>query len=175
MTAAPAWLPKLVRLTRGEYFADFFITPPITAALAAWSIAGGLSTAWIALVALGLFAWTFYEYAVHRMSHHLPWLRDMHWLHHRNQKDYIGLHPMLTLAIYGAIWLAFGFSAAPFAVGFSCGYVVYAGLHTAFHYAQIPDGHPLWAMKQRHVAHHRHHDRCFGVTVGFWDRVFGTA
>ena len=116
-----------------------------------------------------------YEYAIHRASHHAPWLRDLHWLHHRNQRDYIALHPALTLGTYGLIWLVFGIQAAPFAVGFSVGYVAYAGLHTAFHYAQIRPGHPLWAAKQRHAAHHRYHDVSFGVTWGLWDRVFRTA
>ena len=170
----PAWLPTLVRLTRREYFADFFVTPPITLALAVVSISHGVSLRWLMLFAAGWFAWTLYEYAVHRISHHAPWLSDLHWLHHRNQKDYIGLHPALTLLFYVVVWLLFGFSAAPFAIGFSVGYIVYAALHTAFHYAHIREGDWLWALKQRHVAHHRFHDRYFGVTWDLWDAVFRT-
>ena len=171
----PAWLPALVRRTRREYFADFFITPPITLGLLALSLAHGIGLRWCALFAAGWFAWTLYEYAIHRVSHHAPWLSDLHWLHHRKTKDYIGLHPALTLLNYAVIWLLFGVQAAPFAVGFSVGDVAYAGLHTAFHYVRIGPAHPLHALKKHHDAHHAHHDRCFGVTWGLWDWMFGTA
>ncbi|WP_158810447.1 sterol desaturase family protein [Beijerinckia sp. L45] len=174
MIPMPSWLPALVRRTRREYFADFWITPPITAALAVYSLSRGFDWWWAIAFVAGWFAWTLYEYAVHRISHHAPWISDLHWLHHRNQKDYIALHPALTLLNYAVIWLLFGFDAAPFAIGFSVGYVVYAGLHTAFHYAWIKDGELLWPLKQHHVAHHRYHDRCFGVSTKLWDRVFRT-
>jgi sterol desaturase/sphingolipid hydroxylase (fatty acid hydroxylase superfamily) len=174
MTPMPSWLPALVRRTRGEYFADFWITPPITLALAIYSISHGFSWRWCVAFVVGWAAWTLYEYAVHRLSHHAPWLSDLHWLHHRNQKDYIALHPVLTLLNYAVIWLLFGINAAPFAIGFSTGYVVYAALHTAFHYAQILEGDCLWRLKRHHVTHHRFHDCCFGVSATIWDRAFGT-
>lgn len=174
VTGAPVWLVRLFRLTRHQYFADFFITPPLTVVLAAASLRHDFGWRWLPLFALGWAFWTLYEYVVHRASHEMPWLVDVHWLHHRNTKEYIGLPPELTLALYATAWLAFGFKAAPFAVGFSFAYIAYAALHTAFHYAHIRPGHPLDRMKQRHVAHHRFHDRCFGVTTGLWDRALGT-
>lgn len=171
---SPAWLLKLVRLTRVEYFADFFITPPITLAFAIVSLAAGFSALWLAEFALGWLAWTLYEYAFHRWGlHHVAILRDVHALHHRNQKDYIAIHPLVTLALYASFWLALGFQSSAIMVGFSAGYVVYSALHTAFHYshrlsALLPKG------RRRHVAHHRFEIVNFGVTTDLWDRVFRT-
>ncbi|MDR3488772.1 MAG: sterol desaturase family protein [Bradyrhizobium sp.] len=174
MIQTPPWLFRLVRLTRREYFADFWITPPLTVALAARSLVDGSGRSWMLLFLAGWFFWTLYEYVAHRAAHHVPWLADLHWLHHRNQKDYIALHPLVTLSMYLAIWLTFGFSHAAFAVGFSVGYIVYAGLHTAFHYGQVRAGDWLWPLKRHHVAHHRFHDRCFGVSTTLWDWIFRT-
>lgn len=173
MFKTPEWLLKLFRLTKKEYFADFFITPPITLAYGIYSITHTFSVWWFPLFALGWAFWTFYEYALHRWGLH-EILTDIHELHHKNQKDYIALHPAITLAIYATFFLVFGPVSSSFTVGFYVGYIVYTSLHTAFHYAQIPQGHPLYAMKWRHVAHHRFHDVSYGVTTGLWDRLFKT-
>lgn len=171
----PAWMLAFFRLTRREYFADFFITPPITVAFAIYSLSHGFGPLWLAEFAAGWVAWTFYEYALHRWGlHELPFLRDMHDLHHRNQKDYIAVPPWATLAIYAGFWLIFGMRSSAFMVGFSVGYIVYAAMHTAFHHALVGKGEWLYPMKQRHVAHHRDGTVCYGVTISFWDRLFGT-
>jgi sterol desaturase/sphingolipid hydroxylase (fatty acid hydroxylase superfamily) len=168
----PFWLRRLVQLTKAEYFADFFITPPITLAFAALSISRGFSVAWIAMFLAGVAAWTLYEYVLHRFGlHQLPVLRDIHALHHLNQKDHIGVHPAVTAAIYAAFWLLFGIHSSALMVGFSTGYIGYAALHTACHYSAAGQ---LGAAKRRHVAHHRYHNVNYGVTTSFWDRLFGT-
>jgi sterol desaturase/sphingolipid hydroxylase (fatty acid hydroxylase superfamily) len=165
----------LFRLSRREYFADFFITPPITLCLAVVSVLNSFSVWWLPLFAAGLLTWTFYEYVVHRwVSHALPVFKYLHGLHHAAQKDYIALHPAATLAIYAAFWLAFGSGSSAFMVGFSVGYIIYATLHTLFHYARIERGGLLFAAKQRHALHHRIDSVNFGVSSGLWDAVFGT-
>jgi sterol desaturase/sphingolipid hydroxylase (fatty acid hydroxylase superfamily) len=169
-----ARLLRLFRLSRREYFADFFITPPITLILAGTSLWRGVDLRWLSLFAAGWLAWTLYEYAAHVASHHLPLLRDLHALHHRDQRDYIAVHPAITLALYALVWLAIGFTATPAAVGFSTGYVVYSALHTAFHYARIVPGHPLYAARRRHALHHICDGCCFGVSTPFWDWIFRT-
>lgn len=162
-------------LTRREYFADFFITPPITLALATISVIKSPSLMWPVKFAIGAAVWTLYEYALHRwFLHHFWGARELHGLHHDDQRAYVATHPIVTLAIYGAGWLLLGFDQGAFAAGFACAYVVYSALHTAFHYVAIPPGHWLFALKRHHALHHVVHDRNFGVSTTLWDRAFGT-
>lgn len=165
-------IKRLFCLTRREYFADFFITPPITLALAALSF--HLSVYWMATLLLGVFAWTLYEYVIHRVSHYAPLLRDIHNLHHDDQRAYIAVHPLATLAMYGLFWLAFGLQSEALAVGFSIGYIAYAAAHTLFHYARIVPGSMLFALKRHHALHHTFGEVNFGVTTKIWDKLLGT-
>jgi sterol desaturase/sphingolipid hydroxylase (fatty acid hydroxylase superfamily) len=167
-----AWL-NLFRRTPREYFADFFITPPITLGLLIVSLQG-FDLWWPVKFAGGMLIWSFYEYMAHRfIAHRVPYFREAHALHHQAQRDYISLHPIMSLAMYGAFWMLFGFGSGAISVGFSTGYVVYSFAHTAFHYATIEPGHFMYGLKMRHVLHHRA-DCNYGVVTGFWDRIFGT-
>lgn len=166
------WL-NLFRRTPREYYADFFITPPITLVLLILSVIYA-DIFWPIKFAFGWLLWSLYEYVTHRwVSHGLMFFREAHALHHNAQRDYISLHPAVTLAIYGLFWALFGFGYGAVSVGFSCGYVFYAFAHTAFHYATIEPGHFLYGPKLRHAMHHRA-DVNFGVSSSLWDRVFGT-
>lgn len=163
------------RLRRWEYFADFFLTPPITIVIAAVSLANGPTLLWAVEFLVGLLWWTLYEYVAHRWILHRVWLfRDMHALHHVDQKDYIALHPLGTLALYGFLWLLFGLQSSALMVGFSIGYTIYSAAHTAFHYANIPAGHVLFAAKRRHALHHTFETTNYGVTTPLWDIIFRT-
>lgn len=167
------WL-RLFRLTKLEYYADFFITPPFTIALLVVSIQSGISALWFAELVLGLISWSLYEYVLHRWILHHAWIfRDIHEMHHSKQSDYNGIHPAITLVLYAALWAMFGFGSSPLMIGFTTGYIAYSILHTLFHYARIDSGHWLYKAKMRHVAHHRR-DVNFGVTTSIWDRRFGS-
>jgi sterol desaturase/sphingolipid hydroxylase (fatty acid hydroxylase superfamily) len=169
------WLTYFFKLTRREYFADFFITPPITLALAIFSVTASFSWLWPVTFVGGLLFWTLWEYATHRWISHRWWiLREAHWLHHKRQKDYIAIHPAVTLGLYAVFWLLFGIQSSAFMIGFSCGYIAYATLHTMFHYAAIRGDSWLWTLKRHHALHHRFHDVNFGVVTTFWDRVLRT-
>ncbi len=169
-------LTRLVKLTRREYFADFFITPPLTLALMAWSVWSDFSVWWPLWFAGGLAAWTLYEYGFHRFAlHHAPLLKDVHDLHHADQRDYIAVHPAVTIALYVSFAVLFGIGSSALTVGFSTGYVIYAAAHTAFHYAKIGSGHWLFALKRHHALHHTFHNANYGVTTRVWDRLFRTS
>lgn len=166
------WL-NFFRRTRREYFADFFITPPITLALLAVSL-WHASALWPVQFALGVLVWTFYEYATHRWVLHRVWLfRQMHALHHDRQRDYIAVHPLVTILLYAVIAALFGVGSSAVTIGFSTAYIAYSCLHTAFHYAEISKGHWLYGLKMRHAEHHRREVN-FGVSTGLWDLVFRT-
>jgi sterol desaturase/sphingolipid hydroxylase (fatty acid hydroxylase superfamily) len=167
-------LLSLFKLNKREYYADFLITPPLTAALLGLSALHGFSPLWLVEFIVGLIAWTFYEYATHRWLLHQVWpFRDLHDLHHADQKDYIAVHPAVTLALYAGFWWVWGVSYSALAVGFSVGYVAYAFLHTAFHHTRIVSG-PLFKLKRRHALHHAFDDINFGVSTSVWDRLLGT-
>lgn len=166
------WL-NLFRRTPREYYADFFLTPPITLVLLTFSLTHA-DLWWPVRFCAGLLLWTFYEYFAHRfVSHQVPLIKEAHALHHHAQRDFIALHPIMTLAIYAAFWMLFGFGYGAVSVGFSVGYVIYSIAHTAFHYATIGPGNYFYGMKMRHVMHHRS-DVNFGVITGLWDRLFKT-
>jgi sterol desaturase/sphingolipid hydroxylase (fatty acid hydroxylase superfamily) len=166
---------RLFRLTKREYYADFFITPPVTAVLAVLSLRQGISLAWACLLICGVIAWTLYEYVLHRWLSHCCWpLTVVHGWHHDRQKDYIALHPAATLFLYATLWLTLGVQSSAFMVGFSTGYILYSVTHTMFHYADISDAHVLFSLKRHHALHHALHDVNFGVSTTLWDSVFGT-
>jgi len=167
---------RLVKLTKWEYYADFLITAPATLGLLILSVIHGVSLKWFGEAGIGLFVWSLYEYVVHRwVLHEAPLLlRRFHAMHHDEPRDYIALHPLLTTLMYAGSWLAFGLQSSAAMIGFSIGYVVYAALHTLFHYADIRRGHPLWRLKRRHAIHHAVDDTNYGVVTSLWDRVFGT-
>jgi len=136
---------------------------------------GGLGISWLLQFVLGLFVWTLYEYCLHRfILHGLPIGRDIHALHHKNQLDYIAQPPWLTLTTYGTFFVIFGLKSTALMIGFSTGYVIYAALHTIFHYSRLTPGSLLWKLDQRHVYHHRYGDVCYGISVNLWDLVFKT-
>lgn len=168
-----AWL-NFFRRSRREYFADFFITPPITLVLLVMSIQHSFSVLWPIQFAAGVIGWTLYEYATHRwILHRAPFFKQMHALHHDRQRDYIAVHPVVTIAFYALLWAIFGVGSSAVAVGFSVAYIAYSSLHTAFHYAEIGRTSWFYGLKLHHVAHHRGNG-CFGVSTKLWDFVFGT-
>lgn len=162
---------RLFKLTKFEYYLDFFLTPSITLALILTST---ITPLWFAFIGLGFVSWSFVEYAFHRwVLHRLYPLDQLHDLHHKHQQDYIALHPGISLVLYLTLWGLLGFGSSPFMIGYSLGYILYSILHTLFHYTIIQKGHPLYQLKMNHAAHHRR-DANFGVTSPVWDLIFRT-
>ncbi|MCS6981250.1 MAG: sterol desaturase family protein [Flavobacteriales bacterium] len=141
------------------------------------------------LVALGLAAWTLFEYSLHRWvfhySSHSAWSQRLHFIIHGVHHDYpndalrLVMPPVvsvpLAILIYGLSRLVWG--AVPglaFYAGFVMGYLVYDNLHYAVHHFNFRN---RWfqRLKRHHMWHHyRDPSRGFGFTSGFWDWVFGT-
>jgi sterol desaturase/sphingolipid hydroxylase (fatty acid hydroxylase superfamily) len=72
--------------------------------------------------------------------------------------------------LLGGRLLATGLTA-----GLATGYLWYMVVHHATHFWIGRRDSYLYAAKRRHALHHhRDGERNFGVTTGFWDRVFGT-
>jgi len=168
-------------LTRGGYFADFVTMPLGAAALVAGELLiRGPGLAFALAVLAGWILWTAFEYALHRwLFHSATSFGRAHHVHHVRPAALIGVASWYTLAIFAALYAALvllaGWSTGGgITLGFVAGYLAYIGIHYAIHHVRIGPGHPLYAAKLRHLAHHRGADGNYGVIVRWWDAVFRT-
>lgn len=174
-----------MRLSATSYYSDYIIYPTLATALSAAALATTPFEKWgfwTLSFAAGAATWTFAEYQLHRwVLHHVPHVREMHEAHHSDQKALIGTPSWLSLAIVlvlvllPAILLA-GFSyGAGFTAGIALGYFFYIIVHHGVHHWRLRPGSYMYKLKHRHALHHHFNDEGnYGVTTGFWDKVFGT-
>jgi sterol desaturase/sphingolipid hydroxylase (fatty acid hydroxylase superfamily) len=134
--------------------------------------------------------WTLTEYWLHRVVFHFEPEqgigRRIHWMihgvHHDHPNDPMRLvmppSASIPLALlFGALfWLALGGDAATaFTAGFLAGYLAYDMIHYAVHH-HVPRTAVGKRLRELHMRHHfQDHERGFGVSAPYWDRVFGTA
>lgn len=152
-----------------------------------WQFAG--------LFALGLVIWTLFEYIMHRYLFHLhidtDWGRRMHFMIHGCHHDYpndsmrlvipnlasIALAVMVYWLFHLIIIVLIGSTTGVlhgFFASFVFGYLLYDMMHYATHYAKFKN---KWfrEIQRNHLDHHYvDHDKGFGLSNVFWDRVFGT-
>jgi len=143
------------------------------------------------LVALagGYGFWTLCEYWGYRAVFHfepkhglgarLHWM--IHGVHHDHPNDpmRLVLPPAFSLPLATGFWALFvavlgtelGSAAC---AGFFTGYLLYDMLHFALHHAHPKSRIGRW-LRELHMRHHFEDDeRGFGVSVPYWDIVFGT-
>jgi sterol desaturase/sphingolipid hydroxylase (fatty acid hydroxylase superfamily) len=130
----------------------------------------------------GWFCWTFIEYAIHRFSMHSKenkhYHESLHFLHHIHP-DQIGFTHVkklfVTLAAAVVIGCSILFSAYLFLpAGILAGIALYGHVHWLLHQSWTSKW--LGPLQRFHIHHHcKHPDKCFGVTVTWWDHIFGTA
>ena len=124
---------------------------------------------------------TYGEYLIHRY-----WMHDNnksrkndlnHMYHHSHpteiaisniQRFLLGAATVVVIVI--AIWLHNYFTLA---AGFLCGFPIYSFMHFLLH--QKPTQKIFKKLVQFHIYHHcKYPDTCFGITVTWWDYIFGT-
>jgi sterol desaturase/sphingolipid hydroxylase (fatty acid hydroxylase superfamily) len=143
------------------------------------------------LLPAGMGAWTFGEYVIHRWMHEmrgkgLP--SREHLVHHASGGDNPG-RPVLSwlgIGVLGAVvlvplGLVVGAWAAgqplaglPLYAGWLLGYGVYEQIHDRAHSHPPRGRYTAWVRRHHFHHHHGHPLTNHGVTVPFWDRVFGT-
>ncbi len=149
----------------------------------------------IGAMAAGIIFWTMFEYFLHRYVFH--WDLDnafgrgfhffVHGVHHDYPNDELRLvmppGASITLAIlmywifYGVVVGLIGAGMGFFSVfyaSFVFGYLVYDMMHYSTHYYNFK-----WkwfqTIKRSHLDHHYvDHDKGFGLSNVFWDKVFNT-
>jgi cyclopropane-fatty-acyl-phospholipid synthase len=134
------------------------------------------------LVLLGLGAWTLIEYGLHRyVLHGLQPFARWHAEHHQRPTALICSPTILSATLVVGLvllpaWWAFGvWVACALTLGVLAGYLAYAITHHATHHWRA-DNAWLHERKRWHALHHRRGGApaCYGVTSGFWDRMFGS-
>jgi sterol desaturase/sphingolipid hydroxylase (fatty acid hydroxylase superfamily) len=136
-------------------------------------------------IGIGVFAWSFAEYAIHNWGGHLARGRNKfsreHLAHHADPRYFAAnsAKVVTAIAVLGAglppIALVFGLPAMlSFALGFLPTYVAYEVLHWRIHMRPPRGPYGRWA-RMNHLQHHFTSPRYnHGVTSPLWDRVFGT-
>lgn len=131
-------------------------------------------------VLLGLFAFTFIEYAAHRWLFHgrTGPFEAGHDNHHRdplgNDALPFFLPPifMCALAAFFALALPAGYALLLAGI-IAAGYAAYGSSHVAIHTRRFKSP---WMRRWAgfHNIHHYHPETNFGVTTGLWDVLLGT-
>jgi dihydroceramide fatty acyl 2-hydroxylase len=182
--------PWLDRLSRVHPAVPVIVFAPVIAIL----LAGGLERmAFVRVagsVAGGYFVWTLTEYWLHRVVFHfepadglgarLHWI--MHGVHHDHPNDPKRLVMPPSVSVPLATVFALGFAAVlgapawmPFTSGFLAGYLIYDMTHFYVHHHK-PSTAVGRKLRELHMRHHFQDDTTgFGVSVPWWDYVFGTA
>ena len=181
MTNPVSWLLR-VSESKTNYWATYVVDFSLLSFFLYWdatrtSIGPAAMTV---LFALGVFAWTLTEYAFHRWVYHLGFAitRAGHEKHHDDPTAYIAMPwfvtPILFLPIQQGIargLAVHGFSS--FLAGWFGGFIAYSFMHHSMHHYKMPFAW-LRHLQSQHRIHHAIPDANFGVTMRFWDRIFGT-
>lgn len=168
--------------TRGNYLvgqsADFLVAVALLAAAWRHGYEHPLQAALVVL--LGLFAFSFIEYAFHRWLFHgaVPLFERGHTLHHERPLGYDSLPfffaPAVVLLLTGVLMLALPAGVALLFMGaVALGYALYGFSHYVIHRRRFRSA--LWRKWAAvHNVHHYHPDKNYGVTTPLWDFILGT-
>lgn len=144
----------------------------------------------ILMFLLGVFVFTFAEYAIHRWLYHPPedaseqyqkFTYTIHGHHHAYPKDKQRLAMPPALAIVIGTLLLFLFElildqySFSFLAGFMVGYALYLLVHYSVHIFKAPNNF-LKALWINHSIHHYSEEEeiLFGVSTPLWDYIFDT-
>jgi len=182
--------PIIERFSRIHPVTPFLFWLPVLAYAGYHAFEGGVGAGLFAgLVALGVLAWTFTEYTLHRWLFHYtgprPWQRRMffvlHGVHHDFPQDSdrlvmpLGASIPLGAMFYVLFRLVVGPTFVdPLFVGFGIGYLAYDGTHYAVHHFRMSSRWGRFIKKYHMIHHHTGVDARYGVSSPLWDWVFRT-
>ncbi len=182
--------PVLEALSRTHISIPLIIFFSYSSGLLYWSVTHtGLSVGTtVAMFFLGMLAFTWVEYNVHRYIFHLSpttqrradFQYTMHGVHHEFPKDKtrLAMPPLLSITLSTILLLIFrlilGDFTFSFLPGFLVGYAMYLSVHYMVHAYQPPKNFlkVLWV---NHAVHHyKDGEIVFGVSSPLWDYIYGT-
>lgn len=140
---------------------------------------------YIVAVLLGVFGWTFAEYALHHWVFHRLSIQTVgkkeHLKHHSKAGYFTSNRLKLTLGlvaftlVYVAMKFGVGLAQAEvFTLTLALSYAWYERVHHNHHTKAPKSRYGAW-LRKHHFIHHFHDARVnHGVTTPIWDLVFGT-
>jgi len=178
------------RVTRVHFTVVPAVFVPVILVFAAYALRDLSVPVFLGWALLGYLAWTLTEYWLHRLVFHFdpdhPVGHRLHWMIHGVHHDHPNDPMRLVMPPSASIPLALIFIALyqvllPFAAacalsaGFFAGYLAYDMTHYYVHHRR-PRGPIGRKLRELHMRHHfQDHERGYGVSAPWWDRVFGTA
>ena len=183
MQAAAKRVPWILQLSESKtnYWATYVVDLSLMSFFLAWDSVrvhvGSLRM--LALFVIGAFAWTFIEYVFHRWVYHFGFAvtREGHQRHHDEPTAYIAMPWMITPLLFLPIQFSMDrlhvAGSSSFLAGFFAGFIAYSFTHHSLHHYKMPFAW-LRHLQSQHRIHHAIPDANYGVTMRFWDRVFGT-
>ncbi|MGH7689378.1 MAG: sterol desaturase family protein [Gemmatimonadaceae bacterium] len=184
MVTATARTPWLLRLSESpvNYWAAYVVDFVLMLFFLMWDVfrlrVGAVEV--VALFVAGLALWTFSEYAFHRWAYHMGFAMSKrgHERHHEDPTASITMPFIITPLVFLPLQqlIATGFGVRGFSTllaGWFLGYIAYGLFHHILHRYSFPFA---WYrhLQSQHRIHHAVPDVNYGVTMRFWDRVFGT-
>jgi sterol desaturase/sphingolipid hydroxylase (fatty acid hydroxylase superfamily) len=182
--------PMLEKLSRTHISVPLVIFFSYATALLYWSITHtSLSIlATVAMFIVGLIAFTWVEYMVHRYLFHMGAGTEqrakvqytLHGVHHEFPKDKerLAMPPIVSITISTLLLFLFrlilGDLVFSFLPGFLTGYAAYLSIHYMVHSFQPPKNFfkILWVNHSIH--HYKNGEEVFGVSSPLWDYIYGT-
>ena len=128
----------------------------------------------------GYLSWTLTEYIFHRWVYHQPQgiFGAGHSIHHTEAQVLIAMPWfMTTLTMFGLWQLISRYLGVPYfssiLAGWLVGFVWYSLVHHSHHHWTLRNGW-IRKLKAYHRVHHHFPDYNFGVSMRYWDSIFGT-
>lgn len=182
--------PVLEKLSRTHIAVPLTIFFLYSAVLLYWSVTH-TSLSWmisIGMFVLGVLAFTWVEYMVHRYVFHMKTYTElraklqytMHGVHHEfpKDKDRLAMPPLLSVTISTVLLLVLkvflGDMVFSFLPGFLVGYAAYLGIHYMVHAYQPPKNIFKFLWINHSVHHYKDGEVIFGVSSPLWDYIYGT-
>ena len=182
--------PILEKLSRTHISVPLIIFSFYSTGLLYWSVTHTTLSVGITILLffVGMLAFTWVEYNVHRYFFHMrtdtPKKEKIqyttHGVHHEfpKDKDRLAMPPLLSITISTILLLLFriimGDYVFAFLPGFLVGYAMYLSVHYMVHAYQPPNNF-LKALWINHGIHHYKDGLVvFGVSSPLWDYIYGT-
>lgn len=175
------WLLNTFAMGTANYWLAFVADFTTALFFLGWDATHGASPLEVAgAFGIGFLLWGLTEYAFHRWIYHQPKgiFGEGHRIHHTEAETLIAMPWFITTSAMFAIWylvsVRLGAQAiASIVAGWLVGFVWYSLVHHSHHHWNIP-GAWIRRLKAYHRVHHHFPDHNYGVTMRFWDIVFGT-
>ena len=139
---------------------------------------------------VGLLAWSFIEYAIHRWLYHIrpssskifKFIDAFHQYHHQEMSDHRVLNAGWLMIYPAAImtWLITNAIidnpaiSSSFSLGLLFYYFFYEIVHYAIHYKAFTRGYFMKIQKYHLYHHYNRWSKNYGNTITLWDRILGT-